>query len=86
MPNPDPLKRGQLPLPRGDRPGGRPPFSSRLVTIEQVVGRRFVRSSVAKRRNKKPNPGTPESDACPVEPNRPLDLSGGAAAALEFDD
>ena len=25
-------------------------------------------------------------EPCPVEPNRPLDLSGGAAAALEFDD
>ncbi|TPG13642.1 hypothetical protein [Sphingomonas oligophenolica] len=24
-------------------------------------------------------------EPCPVEPNRPLDLSGGAAAALEFD-
>ena len=25
-------------------------------------------------------------EPCPVEPNRPLNLSGGAAAALEFDD
>ena len=25
-------------------------------------------------------------EPCPVRPNRPLDLSGGAAAALEFDD
>lgn len=27
-----------------------------------------------------------EGEPCPVTPNRPLDLSGGAAAALEFDD
>ena len=27
-----------------------------------------------------------EADAVPVDPNRPNTLSGGAAAALEFDD
>lgn len=37
------------------------------------------------RRGGKNGPGL-ESDAVPVEPNRPNDLSGGAAAALEFDE
>ena len=30
--------------------------------------------------------GEPGGEPCPVEPNRPLDQSGGAAAALEFGD
>lgn len=29
--------------------------------------------------------GGPQGDPCPVKPDRPLTLSGGAAAALEFD-
>ncbi|WP_294100830.1 hypothetical protein [Sphingomonas sp.] len=29
--------------------------------------------------------GQAEGEPSPVEPNRPLNLSGGAAAALEFD-
>lgn len=36
-----------------------------------------------RRRGKRP--GGEAGEAVPVEPNRPLDLSGGAAAALEFD-
>ena len=31
-------------------------------------------------------PGKTDGEACPVKPDRPLDLSGGAAAALEFGD
>ena len=37
-----------------------------------------------KRRNKRRDGEA--GDSVPVEPNRPNDLSGGAAAALEFDD
>jgi len=39
----------------------------------------------AARRRPKSKPGA-TGETCPVEPNRPLNLSGGAAAALEFDD
>lgn len=36
---------------------------------------------------KRRRPGkTPEDGGVPVEPNRPNTLSGGAAAALEFDE
>lgn len=42
------------------------------------------------RTGKKPDPKRRTKDdggeTCPVEPNRPSNLSGGAAAALEFDD
>ena len=45
----------------------------------------------ARRLADRPRPGRKRPDGetgepCPVDPNRPLDLSGGAAAALEFDD
>jgi hypothetical protein len=35
---------------------------------------------------KKPGGNRPDTDSCPVRPDRPLDLSGSAAAQLEFDD
>ncbi|MGE5563435.1 MAG: hypothetical protein ACM3ZV_09000 [Bacillota bacterium] len=38
-------------------------------------------------RRRRPNrPGGPETGGVPVEPEKPRGLSGGAAAALEFDD
>jgi hypothetical protein len=37
-------------------------------------------------RRRRPRPDLPEPDGVPVRPDRPLNLSGGAAAALEFDD
>jgi len=40
-----------------------------------------LKSRILKRRDDRG-----ESEPCPVMPHRPLDLSGGAAAALEFDD
>lgn len=36
-------------------------------------------------RVRKQRPGGEADQAAPVTPDRPLDLSGGAAAALEFD-
>jgi hypothetical protein len=46
----------------------------------------FVRSMVDQvRRNRKRSDGE-AGENVPVEPNRPSNLSGGAAAALEFDD
>lgn len=41
----------------------------------------FERDYARRNRRRPPPAGT-----VVVEPNRPLDLSGGAAAALEFDD
>jgi hypothetical protein len=38
------------------------------------------------KRSGKRNNGEPDQGGVPVEPNRPNTLSGGAAAALEFDD
>jgi len=35
---------------------------------------------------KKPGPNRPNTSPHPVWPDRPLNLSGGAAAPLEFDD
>ena len=44
-----------------------------------------IQARLGRRRGRKPD-GEAGGELCPVEPNRPLDLSGGAAAALEFDD
>lgn len=41
---------------------------------------------IAHRLRRGKRPGGETGEPCPVEPNRPLDLSGGAAAALEFDE
>jgi len=60
--------------PRHDSSGGKP---SRQLNV--LV--RAVKTRLRRRRD-----GSLGDEPCPVEPNRPLDLSGGAAAALEFDD
>jgi len=45
----------------------------------------LVRTAV--KRGRRPDArGGEAGEPVPVNPNRPLDLSGGAAAALEFDD
>ncbi|MBI0473881.1 hypothetical protein D9601_00700 [Sphingomonas sp. MA1305] len=41
---------------------------------------------LADRMRRRPPRGEAGGDPCPVTPDRPLDLSGGAAAALEFGD
>jgi hypothetical protein len=47
-----------------------------------------VRAVAARLQASKRRKGRRDSDGepCPVRPDRPLDLSGGAAAALEFGD
>lgn len=55
---------------------------ARLKQIRAVVSQRMA--DRLRRRGKRP--GGEAGEAVPVKPNRPLDLSGGAAAALEFDD
>ncbi len=85
MPNADPLRPGKLPRPRVGMFAGRPPFASELFNRKLAAHLRLVVESAAKGRNRKPGRGMPESDACPVAPDRPLNLSGGAAAPLEFD-
>ena len=87
MPHPDPLfSKRPFSRPRADMPLGRPAFSPKLVDLKLAPGLRLTLISVIDRINRKRGPGHPEGEACPVEPNRPLNLSGGAAAALEFDD
>ena len=63
--------------PRHDPPPRKPSFARASAA--------FVRS-ITKRGPRRPRDGDAGGDPCPVEPNRPLDLSGGAVAALEFDD
>ncbi|MFA5969753.1 MAG: hypothetical protein WC816_11005 [Sphingomonas sp.] len=86
MPHPDPLSPRRLPRPRADVLSMRPPFSPRLVDLRLAPGLRLILSSVVGRRSGKRGPGKPEGEACPVKPDRPLNLSGGAAEALEFDE
>lgn len=85
MPHADPLRPGKLPRPRVGVSAGHPPFAPELFNHKLAAHLRLVLESVTIGRNRKPGRGTPESDACPVVPNRPLNLSGGAAAPLEFD-
>ena len=46
----------------------------------------FVRRFSDRIRRGKKRPGDEPGETVPVEPNRPLDLSGGAAAELNFED
>ncbi|WP_308815389.1 hypothetical protein [Sphingomonas sp. GV3] len=67
--------------PRHDKPTGRP------VELRMSAARLVFARGIARRRRGGPDVrGLPGADPCPVTPDRPLDLSGGAAAALEFDD
>jgi hypothetical protein len=67
-------------------PQGRSPSPIELLALQLAPGIRLVLSSAFGGTNKKRGPGQADSDPCPVEPNRPHNLSGGAAAALEYDD
>ena len=87
MPHPDPLFPNRpFSRPRADIPLGRPDFPSTLADLKLAPGLRLTLKSVIGRINRKRGPGHPEGEPCPVGPNRPHNLSGGAAAALEFDD
>ncbi|WP_203308459.1 MULTISPECIES: hypothetical protein [Sphingomonas] len=67
--------------PRHDKPTGKP------VELRLSAARLRLASEIARRRRGGPDGrGLPGADPCPVTPDRPLDLSGGAAAALAFDD
>lgn len=90
MPRPDPQRSGKLPRPR---PGSRAtPPSPRLARAVERIGFRLGRDlrlvllSAAARRIGKRGSDSLEGEASPVVPDRPRNLSGGAAAALEFDD
>ncbi len=73
------------PLPRFGFDGVAPllPIEAALAKLPPVV--RLVLSSVVNRTIRKRGSGDAAGEPCPVEPNRPLNLSGGVAAALEFD-
>jgi hypothetical protein len=49
------------------------------------LGFKWLDGFLPSRRRRRPD-GDPEPEREPVEPPRPRDLSGGAAAELEFDD
>lgn len=66
-----------------------PDLGPRLTAEERLRiarERTFVRRMVGRLRRGPRRPGGEAGEGVPVEPNRPLDLSGGAAAALEFDE
>lgn len=67
--------------PRHDPPRGRKPRASMAG-----AGSALARALALRGRRRRPgSPGQPGSEPCPVTPDRPLDLSGGAAATLAFD-
>lgn len=89
MPRHDPLRPGKLPRPAVVLPaGGDLAMPDRLAI--KISGRlRIVLSTIDSLRTGKRGPGKPErpeGETSPVRPNRPLNLSGGAAAALNFDE
>ena len=61
-----------------------PKVPAGLQTARRMVEKAFLAEIL--RRAGRRRPGDADGgEPCPVEPNRPLDLSGGAAAALDFD-
>lgn len=62
--------------------GQRRSSEKRFRIVQEMT---FVRRLGDRLRRGSKRPGGEAGEAVPVEPNRPLDLSGGAAAALEFD-
>lgn len=71
------MPRHDFPRPRLRRDVGGESFTPGMGWRAWVEERRF-------RRRRKPKPG--EDGGVPVEPDKPRNLSGGAAAALEFDE
>ena len=69
-------------MPRHDHVPPSPAIRAALAR-ERADGRRLV-ARMKRRFGKRRDGG--EGETCPIEPTRPLDLSGGAAAALTFDD
>jgi hypothetical protein len=66
-----------------------PDLGLRLTAEERLriaQDRMFVRRMVDRVRRNQKRPGGEAGESVPVEPSRPSNLSGGAAAALEFDD
>lgn len=54
----------------------------KVTDMHQIIARAMERAP----RNRPPGPqGGVDGAPVPVRPDRPLNLSGGAAAALEFD-
>ena len=56
----------------------------RLARLKQIRAASQRLADRLRRGGKRP--GGEAGETVPVEPNRPLDLTGGAAATLEFDD
>ncbi|MBX9861035.1 MAG: hypothetical protein K2Y20_15805 [Sphingomonas sp.] len=86
MPRPDAPRRPEAPQPGSGLPWGLVPVAQAVVSRRLAPGMRLVILSAVNKARKKRGPGPTEGEPCPVAPNRPLDLSGGAAAALEYDD
>ena len=59
--------------------GGLHAFNLHILALSQALEERRRRRKPSRRRDL-------DDGGVPVEPNKPKNLSGGAAAALEFDD
>ena len=80
MPSPDPIPRS------GRRFVDVPRAEQVRRSREDILAEKILRSAKGKRPpRRKPGKGM-GGEPVPVEPNRPNNLSGGAAAALEFDE
>ena len=62
------------------------PRSKAMQQLRAAQARAFMQRLAEPLRRGRKKPGGEAGEAVPVRPDRPLDLSGGAAAALEFDD
>ncbi|UVO49850.1 hypothetical protein M0208_04690 [Sphingomonas sp. SUN019] len=58
----------------------------RLLRAQERAGLRRLVARFKKRDRKPKRPADDGGEGVPVEPNRPNNLTGGATAALEFDD
>ncbi len=62
------------------------PRSTVIQQLRAAQARGFMQRLAESLRRGRKKPGGEAGEAVPVKPGRPLDLSGGAAAPLKFDD
>lgn len=64
-----------------------PPFRHRNFGLRSLPSRFAYRAAMEAMKGKRPRPGKElDEGGVPVEPDRPLNLEGGAAAELDFEE